>query len=454
MKPFFNKKTPDRTTLAAMAVTGAFLLYSVAANFMYPWRGDDFLCQHMLRTYSTIDMIIDSYFNWTLRLGNIICAFIEACRTKLVFNIINPIIQTALIWLIAGAAIGRFPDIRKKKDALLLMFTAGISVFVCRPADTVYWVPGATLYSWAAVIYLGLFIFISYREKQEPNSVWILTISCIWGLLAGYCNENAALTGLLLFGAKTFIKPSKLMFTTLAGYLGGAVLLFTTPGALKRVASMQNGDTALPVTEMFSKVPEILGFYAGSSLVPLCVLFELVIFYGRECKKETFLRAGSVFGLSLFSALVFAGAPLPPMRTYYLCSILVMVSCCVIFYETAADSKHANEVTASAVLCAVLILGLALPDFINIHNDEMLRNKLISEQKSANIEHITVPAHRTLRRSFLHYVFIEDITPDSEFWLNRNAALYYKVKSIKTLQTKQTPLFRERFMNFIKGKSK
>ena len=98
------------------------------------------------------------------------------------------------------------------------------------------------------------------------------------------------------------------------------------------------------------------------------------------------------------------------------------------------------------------MLAFAVPDFINIHRDECLRNQLVAEQKAREVEVVTVPEHRTLRRSFLQYVFIEDISSDPEFWLNKHAAQYYQVKAIKSVPGKEkTPLFRERFIRLLNG---
>ena len=94
----------------------------------------------------------------------------------------------------------------------------------------------------------------------------------------------------------------------------------------------------------------------------------------------------------------------------------------------------------------------SLPDFIKIHRDETERTHLITGQKRNHVQLVTVPEHRVLRRSFLQYVFIEDIAADPEFWLNRNAALYYGVPQIRTVPGKEAvPLYRKKFLQ-ITGK--
>ncbi|MBR7119067.1 MAG: hypothetical protein IKC77_02610 [Lentisphaeria bacterium] len=448
----YRKIFSNRFLCAAVAVTVCFLLFYLAANLLYPWRGDDFVRLYLLRTKSAFDLVKDSYLYWTLRLGNVICAFFGVVKSKIIFDIVNPFIQVVIFYLLAGTALGRFPDIRQKRDALLVIFASGLSVFVCRPADTVYWVPGATLYSWAAVVYLGFYLYLLRCEGQSKNSVPALLALAVFGFFAGYCNENIALAGLFFLAVRAVLKPSKKVFASLAGYFGGAVFLFTTPGALTRVASMQNGSTKLPISSMFGKLPEIAGFYIGSSIIPLAVLFILAVLFGRKCGKTVLLRAAAALGLSMFAALVYAGCPLPPMRSYYACNLLVMVSCCILFDGAVSNEKNKIIISLASLFCGAVMLAFAVPDFINIHRDECLRNRLVAEQRAKSVDVVTVPEHRTLRRSFMQYIFIEDISSDPEFWLNKNAALYYQVKAIKSVPGKEkTPLFRERFIKFVKG---
>ena len=410
-----------------------FLIYAVF-NALYPWRGDDFLCHYMARSQTPFEMISDSYFNWTLRFGNVVCAFIECCQSKTLFNILNSLVQTALIWLICAVALDRKPDICRRDDALALLFAAGASVFVCRPADTVYWVPGAVLYSWAAVVYLACWLVLRKIEKQGANcSAGKLLLLVVLGFCSGYANENVALAGVLLLTVRSFFKPSKPLFFTLAGVISGAVFLFTTPGTVKRVASVAGQNSQLTVSGMFAKIPEIAAFYIASSLIPLVILFVVLMICFRKTDRRSITAAAVSMGLSLFAALVFAGCPLPPMRSYYVCSLLVILSSCILFCRADISGKKRLFTASGAVAAGILMLLCAFPDFIMIYQDEVERHKLIAEQKLAGAEVVCVPEHRVLRRSFLQYIFIEDMAADPEFWLNRNAALYFDVKKIRVI---------------------
>ena len=426
-----------------------FLLYLVC-NTLYPWRGDDFMCHYLARTQTPFQMIADGYLNWTLRLGNIISTFIEFCSSKILFNILNSVVQIALIWLLAGTALGRTLDVKKSEDLLLMLFAAGISVFVCRPADTVYWVPGAVLYSWAAVVYTSCYLILLANEKRKSNGAANLLLLVFIGFCSGYSNENVALTLILFLGVRAFLKPSRALFYTLGGVIAGAGLLFTTPGAVKRIASEAGTDFHLSPLSMLAKVPEIIAFYIGSSIIPLAVLGVMAIICFRKVDRTTLVRAGICLGLSVFAALVFAGCPLPPMRSYYVCSILVVLSSCILFQGAKLSLKSRSIIAFASATCGLLMLLSSLPDFCKIYQDEQTRSRLITKQKQQGVDIVCVPEHRILRRSFLQYIFIEDITDDPDFFLNKYAALYYDVKKIKSIPGKeQVPLFRQKFLQMI-----
>lgn len=449
-----KKYFKNRYFTAVCCTAALFFALYLIFNILYPWRGDDFLIRYTLRTSTPWDMIVDSYFNWTLRLGNVIGSFVECCP-KTVFNIFNSIVQTALIFFIAAVALGRTPDIRERRDALTVLFSAGLAVFVCRPADTVYWVPGAVLYSWAAPVYLGCCLYLLRCEERKASlhlkEYWLLALL---GFCSGYANENVALAGILFLAVRMCFKKSAPLAVTLGAWTLGAVFLFTTPGAVKRIADVSGGtaDAGLSIWVMFSKLPEIAAFYIGSSVVPLAALAVTLLFTWRNIGRKTLLRSGSVFGLSVFAALVFAGCPLPPMRSYYVCSLLVILSCVILFCGADISRRKQLLLSVFALTSGAAMLLSSLPDFVKIHRDETERTHLITGQKRNRVQLVTVPEHRVLRRSFLQYVFIEDIAADPEFWLNRNAALYYGVPQIRTVPGKEAvPLYRKKFLQ-ITGK--
>ena len=439
---------------AVCSILTAIFCFYLCAGLLYPMRGDDFQLQYTLRSMSIWDIICDTYMNWTMRLGNIVNVLVASVRSKILFDILNSSVQTSLILLIASAAAGKPVSLSRSSDRILLVFAAGLSFFVCRPADTVYWIPGATLYSWSAVVYLSAFLYLLHCLKHKFN-IRLAAVLTVCSFLSGYTNENVALTGILFLTLLAVVKPSPFVFCALAGWTGGGLFLFTTPGIAKRIAYASSAGAgkgiSLSIADTLGKIPEIAGFYAVSSAVPLLALVLLIVIFRRSITAGTLKKSAAAVGLSVFAALVFAGAPLPPMRSYYVCSLLVMVACVIVFNEAGAVVRH-KEYAAVAMLSAGLILIFSvLPDFVKIHRDEVNRHNLIEAAKQRGQSEIIVPEHHVLRRSLLQYIFIEDITADPGFWLNRNAAIYYGVQKISTeTSAVETPAFRNNFMKFIR----
>lgn len=80
------------------------------------------------------------------------------------------------------------PDVRLFGLGLLLLFTC-----TARPGVTIYWLSGATNYSWAAALWLGflcLYRGLAETENQAPSGWRRWAAVLVLGFLAGMTNEN------------------------------------------------------------------------------------------------------------------------------------------------------------------------------------------------------------------------------------------------------------------------
>lgn len=86
---------------------------------------------------------------WNPRIGEYL-AFAVATAGKWLFILLNPLVQVGLALMMFYLAAGRrvnprfSPDVRLFGLGLLLLFTC-----TARPGVTIYWLSGATNYSWA-----------------------------------------------------------------------------------------------------------------------------------------------------------------------------------------------------------------------------------------------------------------------------------------------------------------
>ena len=444
----------NRNQKIALSCIILLFAFYLAANMLYPWRGDDMGTIAALRIRSPWELIKTSYQTWTLRLGNIIGCFLQSfSENKIFFNIINSVIQIIVIWLLCCTAVDRRIKLSETDDLCLFLFAAGLSVFVCRACDTVYWVSGATLYSWSVPVYIGSFLYLRYCEKHDPPGIMPCILSVTCGILSGYTHENIALTGIIFLLFRSFFTHSRYHFCLLTGWVAGTLCQFLSPGVARRIACSSAETDSINLYSMFAKVPEIILFYAASSLIPLLVLFFLVLMFRKSLNRRICIRASVPLFLSILAAGVFAGCPLPPMRAYYPCSILVIISALCVFAEIQSEIKRKMICAAISVAAGFAVLLCSLPDFVKIHNDETERIKQVQKAAEQNTLHVKVAEHRVLRRSFFQYIFIEDFTDDPEFWLNRFAADYFKVQHISSIPRGETPgLFRDKVMRFLKLK--
>lgn len=111
---------------------------------------------------------VDSYMTWNPRIGEYL-AFAVATAGKWLFILLNPLVQVGLALMMFYLAAGRrvnprfSPDVRLFGLGLLLLFTC-----TARPGVTIYWLSGATNYSWAAALWLGFLCL--YRGLAETEN--------------------------------------------------------------------------------------------------------------------------------------------------------------------------------------------------------------------------------------------------------------------------------------------
>ncbi len=111
------------------------------------------------------------------------------------------------------------------------------------------WLTGACNYLWSAVLWIGFLIPYIRKwydnenmRKSENQSIWIGLIMFLFGILAGWTNENTGCNIILLL-ILMFIKEKNFGYTVckweiagLIGFVIGYILLLSAPGNFARIA--------------------------------------------------------------------------------------------------------------------------------------------------------------------------------------------------------------------------
>ena len=421
------------------------VLYVTAGSWVYPMQGDDFSFCAALRDNGFAATVWNMYLTWTLRTGEVF-NFLLLYGEKIIFNILNPLIQLFLVWSLFLFGFRKFPDWKNSGDCRVFAFLLAVSCFcAARPRDTVYWMTGAMVYSFGCALWFTFWGVINLPRPAEKkrrcfNGVCLFLL----GTAAACSIENAMAAGLLLllwhciraYRRKEF--PPVGNIVGLSGYLTGAVVSATAPGRWARAA---NEGALSGIAEKLSTVWEVAVFWGGSAWFALLLLFAagVVLFIRDRNKfKEELPVCGGLLALSILADAAFvAGGVTPAVRAYLFSSLLIALAAARML-ESISGKNLKDAIAGLAVFYALILMATAVPDFLAIREDSRNREDMISRSSDRSL---TVPAHRTVRRSFLQYIWIEDHTEDPSNPFNQGAAKFYRLDSIRIKNAPETVLF-------------
>lgn len=278
-------------------------------------------------------------------------------------------------------------------------------------------------------------------------------------------NENNAVGGILLLlallpGVISGKRRLPAGFSAgVAGFLAGAALLLLAPGLRARYQAEMAGADPVSLLNRLMMVPEIVAFWLLASLPCLPLLGAgLVLWLHHERSRladrkqwRSVLTANRpvtvallLVALSLTMALAFAVGRPPALRAYYSCFVINAVAAVILLRFLMEKYGQLRFGVLAALLAGTFVFAVTLPawpDSFRIHRDQVRRDRLIAEAKATGERDLVVPPHTVQRRSLLHYIFVEDLTDDSCFWLNQVAASYYGVDSIRTSEKVEVKTF-------------
>ena len=197
--------SPRTSRVWFWALTAVALLYTALLSWWSPLTSDTYHhaltgMEHCFSFSLVWERCVASYMTWNPRIGEYL-AFAVATAGKWLFMLLNPFVQVGLALMMFYLASGRrvdprsWPDVRLFGLGLLLLFTC-----TARPGVTIYWLSGATNYSWGAAVWLGfLCLYRGLLEDAESgrkgdsgrNNSWgKFAAAAVLGFPAGMTNTD------------------------------------------------------------------------------------------------------------------------------------------------------------------------------------------------------------------------------------------------------------------------
>jgi hypothetical protein len=156
-------------------------------------------------------------------------------------SIVTPIVELSVLAMLTVLALGRWPSIRRSRDALVAALIAAVLV-ICTPqiGPLLFYRPFTGNYVFSLA--LNLLWLVPYRLEvaaARPWRAWLAPLMAVLGVAAGLGNEHTGLAFLAMGGLATVVAARRSgvrgwMVAGLVGLAVGYFLLLTAPGQQMR----------------------------------------------------------------------------------------------------------------------------------------------------------------------------------------------------------------------------
>lgn len=215
-----------------------------------------------------------SYLHNNPRLGQVFTLLVHTPGPY--HEIVTPLAEVALFYLLATLALGRWPSLRRSSDALLFAIIVAL-VFMCARSlgPMLFYRPFTGNYLFGLVINLTWLVpYRLHAEEQRRRGWWLTPVMLVLGVASGLCNEHTG-PAFGLAGAFALVvywrRGERFVPWAIAGLVGlavGGLLLLYAPGQEIRYSGLA---TQLSTLERIAE----RGAHGNAKILFLFVLYLL-----------------------------------------------------------------------------------------------------------------------------------------------------------------------------------
>ena len=446
MEKMETRKAKKAVFLVTVAVSFiAILIY----NFFTPLMSDDLLVDSS--AYKNIWDIFAAeykqYMTWNGRSVLQIIMRIFTLLPKYVFDIMNSMCFVALMLLIYLNAVGK----KRYNTILYIIINLLAWNFSVEFDQTVLWLAGACNYLWGSTIIMGLITFYRYllEGKKEIKHSSILCVGLtVWGLLAGWCNENTSGGGILLILAMTalyFYKNKKIqpyMLFAIAGMVVGFLFMICSPGARGRAgwAMMSESHTGIMIyVSRFLKINICVNRYMMVYIVAIILLMTWYFHKKKNLWEVRHVILFSVAGLATCYALILSPEPMP--RAYYGANIFFLVACAEMLSIVVKAEEALHALETGAAIAGLVWMSLVYiengADLARINREVNERERYIYEQTQNGNYDLKLPMISRQFENEYSFIFENDISNEDNWFINHVYEIKYHLNSITVVPAEE-----------------
>lgn len=418
----------------------AILIY----NCLTPLISDDLVFNiYGSSSYSLKDLLKVEYNNYMTWNGRVIPQFIMHCfllLPKWIFNIANSLCFIFFTLLI-------YWNIRNRKEydfAIYALVNLLIWQFGVSFSETILWLSGACNYLWAMTIILGFVTYFRYKTEHSDTikHPGLLTMGLlVFGIMAGWCNENTSGGGLLLvlfYISVYYIKNKNLKPWMITGSLGMCIGLFfmvIAPGNAVRSAErleQENHTGLLGMIGRFLKINIAIETYLFPLLAGIIILTVYFLLRGR--KIQEFIEVYVFVAVSFATSFVLILTTPPMDRAYFGAGIFMTIAFLQMVANIPKEDVYLTALKYSGILVFTIFMYFSYcengANLMRIYREVDERHEYIQEQLAQGNREIVVPQLRPEFENKYSYMYKTDIIKDPNGHGNKVYRIYYDLKSI------------------------
>lgn len=383
---------------------GIFLLM-LLGNVLTPYAADDWGYMHSFATNERITAVRDIFPSIAAHAhimnGRLFAHFwaqLFLLLPKAVFNIVNALVFTALIALLARIA---QPEGERNNLILFLIFCA-VWVFVPVFGQIFFWLDGACNYGWGCAVglaFLAPYIRLFERDAEKKPVFWILWM--LAGFYTGAYLENVAVSGiflsaLLLLGRRAVRKKKNgvLPWLPVLAAAGGLLFMLLCP------AEGGKGGAGGALASLGAGLVAALRAYRELAVLLAVFAVELVLSLWYRVDRDRVLLAAALVLGSLCANFSLSVAAYYPERCIAFPAVLLIAADAVLLSELFSGKAKLSVLCAAAVLMLpTLYWGVyGFADITNVHLQVQTNETAIAESAARGESSVTVPYIETQTR--------------------------------------------------------
>ena len=418
------------------------------------------------------------YFSWGGRTIAHSLAQLFLWLGKDLFNFLNAgcfiLLLLEMQWMIHG---GKISFIISAKDILWLFGT--IWIFTVYLGDIFIWVTLSCNYLWTTAVLLAFMLiyerhYFSSENKPFERKSFSLMLFFIFGMIAGWTNENVPCFLILIIGLYIFKlhkERNEINWFLVSGLLGmvlGYILLVAAPGNYVRYARQVQDHIVTPgISLLQDNLLVLVNILLLRLILIYYVLRSLIVIRRKEtstiCQK-LFNVSQALLVLSLASSAIMVFSPYYRYRSSFAGLVFLLIAVGIIRRVRSMEGLDVKDKSERIVkferaayrilhVLGIVYISITLIGTLYIGTLQYQQTqRMLSEIKNAK----QLPPNNVLTvrerpkwtdehffEAFVitggHLSYPYSLTSDENCWINRDVALYYGIRLIRSGKEEELP---------------